>query len=241
MTTTLFAAGCVDNSPPPPRVSVPLDASEGPLVRHDPVKPLPDPSEPRGDVPRPAYDDPALVDQELPELAAFLDAYDRVGRPAFAVEPARDTGIASDDAMILQLTDWLRAGGRVTMLAPGKSGGGTGSPDVRIKVAIDSIKDGSAKDARTAAVRASARAVNAGDNLLLGQTLVDIPAPVDRQAVNRFTRFMARKLMADMTQTWNASPPAEASSTGGTRTTPPPTGGSTPGIAIPPPTTRRGP
>lgn len=82
--------GCRDNSPPPPRVPVPVPNSDTrdhstPISRRDTeMKPLP---------PRtideisalPPFDDAPLVTQQVPEQNAFLDAYRRVGQPRIAV------------------------------------------------------------------------------------------------------------------------------------------------------------
>src|SRR6476659_9723624 len=72
--------GCHDNTPPPPRVPVP--SAENRDVRrtqYDAPRPL--------DVPQGEYHgggvyaDEPLVVQPVPEQRAFIDAYNRVGRP----------------------------------------------------------------------------------------------------------------------------------------------------------------
>src|SRR5438046_3086249 len=64
----LGSAGCRDNtSPPPPRVPVPVPASEAPIVRRDDgMKPLPPPPNYDNQVPPPPFDDAPLVVQQPP-------------------------------------------------------------------------------------------------------------------------------------------------------------------------------
>jgi len=200
----LFAAGCADKSPPPPRVNVPMNASEGPVFRHDPVKPMPAPAGERA-LAEPPFDDPALVNQEIPEQRAFVAMYNAVGRPALIVKLADAQPTADDLAVALQLTEWLRSGGNVVMLDP--LAGKAESADVLIHFVV-----ASGPSEKAAAIRLTARAVNARDQALLASAMVDMPTPADRQAVNRFTRFLARKLMDGMTQAWSSAPPARPES-----------------------------
>jgi hypothetical protein len=78
--TGLF--GC--HTPPPPRVPVPAPGNRDVVIEHDPVKPLPD-SAFRGPEPTVGFDDVPLLNQRPPEQRAFVDAYNRVGRPRIAV------------------------------------------------------------------------------------------------------------------------------------------------------------
>jgi|GEM_PF-6248348 len=190
--------GCVDKSPPPPRVAVPRDAGEGPIRRSDPVKPMPGEAA-RAEPPPPAFDDPALIEQETPERRAFVQAYKQVGRPLLIVEGLNQTDIAggsADRPVALVFSDWLRSDGAVSITT---ARGDRAKPDVVIELAVADDKD-------RPAVNLSARAINVADNVLLGQAMVDMPKPADRAAINRYTRFLARKLMNDMTRTWNNAP-----------------------------------
>lgn len=201
-------AGCVDNSPPPPQVAVPRDASEGPLRRSDPVKPMPPPSPQRStddaanaDVAPPPFDDAALLGQEIPEQAEFVAAYQAVGRPVLLVEGLNrsNPSVGTDRPAYLVFTDWMRCEGAVTVLS---ERGGDVAPDVVIEFHVD----GGGDVEKRGALNLSARAVNASDRVLLGQAMVDLPVPADRQAINRYTRFLARKLMSDMSRTWSRAP-----------------------------------
>lgn len=75
----LLAATIAGCSSPPPRVPVPGPNNRDVLLEHDPVKPLPHAEPPAG------FEDVALVNQRAPEQRAFIDAYNRVGRPRIAV------------------------------------------------------------------------------------------------------------------------------------------------------------
>jgi hypothetical protein len=76
-------AGCA-KSPPPPRVPVPGPGNMDVVREHDPVKPLPN-SAFRGPEPTAGFDDVPLVNQRPPEQRAFVDAYNRVGRPRITI------------------------------------------------------------------------------------------------------------------------------------------------------------
>jgi hypothetical protein len=204
--TTLVASfaaiGCVDKSPPPPRVAVPQDASEGPLRRSEAQKPMPADLA-RAEPPPPAFDDVAIIDQEMPERREFVRAYNNVGRPLLIVEGLNQTDIAgtsADRPVALMFSDWLRADGAVNIAT---ARGERAKPDVVIELAV-------AGEGDREAVNLSARAINVGDNVILGQAMVDMPKPVDRGGINRYTRFLARKLMNDMTRTWQSAPVAPA-------------------------------
>src|SRR5262245_57145379 len=75
----LIAATIAGCHYPPPRVPVPGPENRDAVIERDPVKPLPS-ATPTG-----GFDDPPLVTQRPPEQRAFVDAYNRVGRPRIAV------------------------------------------------------------------------------------------------------------------------------------------------------------
>jgi len=105
-------------------------------------------------------------------------------------------GGSADRPVALVFSDWLRSDGAVSITT---ARGDRAKPDVVIELAVADDKD-------RPAVNLSARAINVADNVLLGQAMVDMPKPADRAAINRYTRFLARKLMNDMTRTWNNAP-----------------------------------
>lgn len=44
----------------------------------------------------------------------------------------------------------------------------------------------------------------------IGRAMVDMPPPLEKTTINKYTRFLARKLMDDMISTWSAPPPPQA-------------------------------
>jgi len=84
----LFTAGCHDDTPPPPRMPVPVPSSGdqaygqqyGEVRDSDVVRPLPPPT-PDPSANRPPFEDEPLVDQAPPEQPAFVDMYKKVGSP----------------------------------------------------------------------------------------------------------------------------------------------------------------
>jgi hypothetical protein len=78
-----LGAGCVDNSPPPPRVAAPPPNQAS--VQYEPeIKPLPEPQA-GSELPPPAFDDQPLVTQHPPEEREFVSAYEQVGKPRILV------------------------------------------------------------------------------------------------------------------------------------------------------------
>ena len=58
-------------------------------------------------------------------------------------------------------------------------------------------------------VRLVGEALNIKGGQQVGRAVVDIPPPLEKTALNKYTRFVARKLMMDMTQAWMSMEPAE--------------------------------
>jgi hypothetical protein len=50
-------------------------------------------------------------------------------------------------------------------------------------------------------------AVNVKGGQQVGRAVVDIPPPLEKTTLNRYARYMARKLMMDLTQSWTAVEP----------------------------------
>jgi len=57
-------------------------------------------------------------------------------------------------------------------------------------------------------VRLVCEAMNIKGGQSLARAVVDVPPPLEKTQINKYTRFCARKLMRDMTATWSAPPPA---------------------------------
>ena len=125
------------------------------------------------------------------------------------------------------LTDWLAAGGQTEIVSPAA---------VRRELTADALKDLERGERRSMTelvrtldadvlvqvtarptrqtrrgleVRLVAEAINAEGGQSIGRAVVDIPPPLDKPRINKFTRFLARKLMDGMIGTWESSPPDE--------------------------------
>lgn len=138
--------GC-STPPPPPRVPVPQSSETGAVKTYEPLRPLPQQAPPET-LPPPAFNDVPLVTQAPPEQPAFLEAYNRVGKPRIVVFVNRtieghivlsDLAQQTDSngkylgpgeydevqaksidyqAIELALADTLGANGRVTLVSP---------------------------------------------------------------------------------------------------------------------------
>jgi hypothetical protein len=112
------------------------------------------------------------------------------------------------------LTDWFAADGQVQLLSPTEnqrrndaagthpqsSPAGRGGPDVYIRVRAQQTHQ--TRD--ESAMRLVGEAVNANDGRSIGRAVVDVPPPLDKPQLNKFTRFLGRRLMDQMTGTWRA-------------------------------------
>lgn len=58
-------------------------------------------------------------------------------------------------------------------------------------------------------VRLVAEALNIRDGLSVSRAVVDVEPPLEKTTINRYTRFMTRKLMDGMLGTWSAPPPGD--------------------------------
>ena len=224
------AGGCARKKPPagPPRVEVPPRAWEPPMRERDPIKPMPEPYGDSGsDIPPPPFYDPPLVNQRTPELRAFVEAYEGVGRPRIMVYVSGDAGTGGRDDIPITtidyetveniLTDWFAAEGRVDLLSPTErqrlsreeatnlrsdrpQRDRAGGADVIVRVRAQQTRQTRQGDV----VRLVGEAVNTDDGRSIGRAVVDVPPPLDKPQINRFTRFVARRLMDQMTSTWRA-------------------------------------
>lgn len=283
----------IQNAPPPPPPGQTSAAYPA-----DFAKPLPDQT---SEAPAaPAFDDPPLVDQQLPEEAWFVSAYNGVGRPRIAIfvnhtldgsivggenQPAlrsdtvrtttggvdmqqssaqasgnyyagqgssdsdsfKTTGPAQyhestsiylqpgqyDDAAMSALdysemesliSDWMQAGGQITLISPsylrahlsddqmkqlqnGKASGldavsKTTGADIFIQVQAHPAKRGD-----QLIVLLVGEAINIQGGESLSHASVEMPTPIDRTELNNYTRFLTRKLIHGMVQTWSSAPP----------------------------------
>jgi hypothetical protein len=132
------------------------------------------------------------------------------------------------------LTDWLAAGGRTEVISPVAARQRltgdqvddlqSGRPRVMSGLAkqlnADVLVHVSARPTRQTQrgleIRLVAEAVNIGQGgQSIGRSVVDVPPPLDKPRINKFTRFLARGLMDRMTGTWeNLPPPREGAGRG---------------------------
>ncbi|MDB5356215.1 MAG: hypothetical protein JWN24_2668 [Phycisphaerales bacterium] len=145
------------------------------------------------------------------------------------------------------LTDWLAADGHVTIISPAagqaalneqqskdlQSGRAAAGRDVARQVEAHILIQVQAQPTMQtqggAQVRMVAEAVDLKhDGASLARAVVDVPPPMDKQQINKYTRFLARKLMDGMIVTWQAA--------GAIQPNPPPPG-NVPAPTPPPPAT----
>jgi hypothetical protein len=56
-------------------------------------------------------------------------------------------------------------------------------------------------------IRLVGEALNIKGGQQIARAVVDMPPPLDKSTLNRYTRFVARKMMMDMTQAWSTGEP----------------------------------
>lgn len=299
--------GCRDNSPPPPRVPVPTsdEPQRRPVISD--MKPLPR-ERPDENSAFPPFDDVPLVNQQVPEQAAFLDAYKRVGQPRIvlfvnrtlegsiipvnqndplvSVEKTRKSSAGVDvetrdtvtrdtryrtqtaersdqfkstgpaeyrettdvylrpgqydevaaksldyQAVENIMTDVLACNGQVTIISPTMARQRLtdqqvkelqeGRPQVMSEIVqqlgADILVQVQAHPTRQTRqgleVRVIAEAMNVKGGQSIGRAVVDVPPPLEKTTINRYTRFMGRKLMDGMIGSWLAPAPQPAPTT----------------------------
>jgi hypothetical protein len=128
------------------------------------------------------------------------------------------------------LTDWLAVGGRTEIVSPITARQRltdeqvrdlqSGRPRVMGEIAreldADVLVHVAARPTRQTRqgleIRLVAEAINVGrGGQSIGRGVVDVPPPLDKPKINKFTRFLARSLMDRMIGTWENMPPASAS------------------------------
>ncbi len=131
------------------------------------------------------------------------------------------------EAMENILTDWLGANGQVQIVSPLlarqrltdeqfkdlQSGRPRMLGEVARQLDADVLIQAQAHPTRQTPqglqIRLIAEAVNVKGGESIGRAVVDIPPPLDKPQMNTYTRFLARKLMDGMIQSWEAfGPPA---------------------------------
>jgi len=233
-TLIIGAAGCSTYNTRVQRVPVAAAGDPNAQFAPERVKPLPehahlfdvDPS------PAPPFNDPPLVNQKPPEQARFEEGYRAVGRPRMIILVNRtlDGSEADSQAKALDyvavenlLTDFMSCQGMVEIMSPAV---------VRQKLTDEQLKELQIVKPRIPRelaqqldadilihvsahpmeqtqqsgleYRLTGEAVNIKGGQQIARAVVDIAPPFDKSTLNRYTRFVARKLMMDMTQAWSS-------------------------------------
>ena len=265
LTGIWIISGCADSAaPPPPPARIPgmnERQTPEPWQRQQPTA-----DHSNRPLPPPPFEDVPLVNQEAPEEQAFIDAYQHVGRPRLVVWVAKPQGNAADEAgardidyaaMENILMDWLSAGGRTALIAPEAARQALTEQQAN-DLQSGQIHDGNAIGERlrgdvlvlvraefsheisqgTPGVRLVASASNLKGGESLGRAVADVPPPLEKTRLNSYTRFVARKLMRDMTAAWAqfGGPPPESAPQGAAP--PPPLPQENIAPAPPPPATQ---
>jgi hypothetical protein len=155
-----------------------------------------------------------------------------------------------------ELADWIGCDGQVTIVSPTMARQKltdaqvkdlqSGRPQVLAELAQElntdiliQVQAHPTKQYRDSLhVRIIAEAINTKGGESLARAIDDAPLPLDKPGINKYTRFLARKLMADITSSWLLPPSANGPA--GDATQPPPPEAPPPASAPPtqqPPTT----
>lgn len=130
------------------------------------------------------------------------------------------------EAMENILTDFLACQGAVEIISPTavrqklsdeqlrdlQSGKARALKDLGQQVEADILVQVWAKPTRQTRagleIRLVGEAMNIKGGQQIGRAVVDVPPPLEKTALNKYTRYVSRKLMMDMTQAWIATEPA---------------------------------
>jgi hypothetical protein len=130
------------------------------------------------------------------------------------------------EAMETILTDWLAANGQVAIVSPAmarqrltdeqirdlQSGRPQVARDMAKQLGTEVLVQVQARPTRQTPnglhVRLIAEAFNIEGGDSIGRAVVDVPPPLEKRTLNKYTRYIARKLMDDMTYAWSTAGPA---------------------------------
>ena len=123
-------------------------------------------------------------------------------------------GTIDFDAVETIMSDWLAANGQVTVIAPTVTRRRLNDAQARSDIAqqlgadvviyVRAAPTPTSTDAKD--LRLVAQAINTRGGESIGRAVVDVPPPLNKGQINDYTRFLARKLMDDMSQSWSAAP-----------------------------------
>jgi hypothetical protein len=124
------------------------------------------------------------------------------------------------------MTDWIASNGQVTVISPTMVRQRLGDQQVKelqegrpqalrevaeqleTDVLIQVQARPTKQTQRGLEVRIIAEALNTRGGESIGRAVVDVPPPLEKTQINEYTRFLARKLMDDMSENWRSAPPA---------------------------------
>ena len=246
-----LATGC--RTPPPPRIQIPIDTqgNDYTTYQHDPVKPLP-PSATQA-----AVDDPnapptqqyraAQQPTQAPAVSqAYLESYDRVGRPRLLVlvdrPPQTPRAIVPGDYDTLErvVRDALAAEGHVAVVPASaarqlndaqrsaiRGGDAKALADAGQQLHADvivqvSVPSSAAAEREETQITATAR--NARDGQQIATAAAAIPPPPQRRQIDFAGRLLGERLVDELAAAWEnlARIPPAAASTQPTPATQPP-------------------
>jgi hypothetical protein len=126
------------------------------------------------------------------------------------------------DAIENVLTDWMGANGKVTLVSPSmartrltdqevkdlQSGRPQVLRDIAEKLDADVLIQVQAKPTRQTRdgleVRVLCEAINTRGGESIARAFVDVPPPLEKTQINKYTRFLARKMMYELSGSWTA-------------------------------------
>ena len=129
------------------------------------------------------------------------------------------------EAIELALTDTLAANGKVTLISPKmarqrlsdeevkelQAGRPQMLREVAEKLDADVLIQVQARPTKQTSqglgVRILVEAMNTQGGESIARSFVDVPPPLDKPTINKYTRFLARKTMYELAGSWNAPPP----------------------------------
>jgi hypothetical protein len=125
-------------------------------------------------------------------------------------------------AIELALTDALAAGGKVTLVSPMmarqrlsddevkdlQSGRRVMLREIVEKLDVDVLIQAQARPTKQTAqgleVRVLVEAINTRGGESVARAFVDVPSPMEKTTINRYTRLLARRTMAELANNWSA-------------------------------------
>jgi hypothetical protein len=126
------------------------------------------------------------------------------------------------------MTDWLAANGQVTIISPIMARQQLSDQQVKeiqegrpqamseavhqlgADIFVQVQAHPTRQTARGLEVRIIAEAINVKGGESIARAVVDVPPPLEKTTINKYTRFLSRKLMDGMIGSWLAPPPPAA-------------------------------